>query len=913
MNMERGIVNGLTQMLRAHGLLRRLGMPALAACAALVTGCSGNAHIDVANSQTADPATVDFPIFYVKRTIPPETDDLRMLRDAVLPMQDDTTVPKADLFKRDSASPSANEHNITTRITGTDTYDIKDVDVSLDGKKVVFAMRGPLTAKMKQKDMPTWHLWEYVIATDTLQQVMPPALNPDDSNNVAPHYMPDGRIVFSSTAQRQSKAVLLDEGKPQFEAQDEARDEPAFDLHVIDALRTELHQISFNQSHDRDATVLTNGRILWSRWDHAPGKDAMHLYTSNPDGTDVQLYYGANSHMTGTNTTGTNDAVIEFVKPKEMQDGRILTLVRPYTNVDFGGDLIIINGKQFVENQQPLLSDAGLPGPAQTRATTNNVIDVPGPSPGGRFNSAFPLWDSSNRILVSWSQCRLLDATTAAIVPCTDARLADPNVKTAPPLYSVWMFDFTKNTILPVMPPVENVMVTDVVAAQPRALQNIILDRLAGVDFNQQMATDNVGYLDIRSVYDFDGTDTAKPSIAALADPGTTTAAQRPARFIRLEKPVSIPDRDVVDLSNAAFGATGFMREIMGYAPIEPDGSVRIKVPANVAFQISVLDANGRRISPIQAAWLQVRPGETLTCNGCHTPATTQNPRSHGRQGLFKSAYAGAATGGAPFPHTLSTYLPMVGETMAQARARTGCTADSQKCKDMNPSVNLYYKDVWTDPAVRPADASLVYAYNDSTQFFTPPPNKNCLDSFGGPSNWKSNCRIVINYPTHIQALWDLKRQTLDTTGAVLSDHTCTQGGCHTITPAPTATVAVQAPAGQLNLTADASDDEPLQPISYRHLLFPHAQQVVIMGALVLVQGPPDADGNPTTVPVGPFMNAGSANGALSSAFLGRFAPGSSSTHKGWLSPAELRLISEWLDIGAQFFNDPFDPAAPVN
>jgi hypothetical protein len=60
-------------------------------------------------------------------------------------------------------------------------------------------------------------------------------------------------------------------------------------------------------------------------------------------------------------------------------------------------------------------------------------------------------------------------------------------------------------------------------------------------------------------------------------------------------------------------------------------------------------------------------------------------------------------------------------------------------------------------------------------------------------------------------------------------------------------------------------------------------------------------------------MDAGSANGARSSAFLGRFAAGSASTHAKWLTPAELRLISEWLDIGAQFFNNPFDPAVPVN
>src|SRR3989440_4630512 len=38
------------------------------------------------------------------------------------------------------------------------------------------------------------------------------------------HYLPDGRIVFSSTRQTQSQGILLDEGKPQFAAQDEARD-----------------------------------------------------------------------------------------------------------------------------------------------------------------------------------------------------------------------------------------------------------------------------------------------------------------------------------------------------------------------------------------------------------------------------------------------------------------------------------------------------------------------------------------------------------------------------------------------------------------------------------------------------------------------------------------------------------------
>ncbi len=873
------------------------------AAAALLSGCSSGANVAIADSQGADPATVDYPIFYVKRTIPPTTDDLRMLRNAVLPTKTQTVVPKADLYMRASASPSAMETNITTSITGTNTYDIKDVDVSPDGKTVVFAMRGPLTVNMQQKSAPSWRIWVYDIATGNLHPAVDPTTDqdPPTANDVAPHIMPDGRIIFSSTRQRQSEAILLDEGKPQFEYQDESRTEPAFVLHVMNADGTNIHQISFNQSHDRDPTVLASGRILWSRWDNAMGKDGMHLYTSNPDGTDTQLYYGANSHDTGTTTDGMDNAVIEFVKPKEMQNGSILTIVRPYTNVDFGGDLVIIDGIHYVENTQSLAAYPGLTGPAQTRATSNDVIDVPGPSPGGRFDSAYPLWDGTNRILVSWSQCRLLDNTQnpPAIVPCTDARLADPTVQTGPPLYSLWMFDPTQNTMLPVMPPVEGVMVTDVVAAQPRTLPNIILDQVL-----PQGDDPTLGQIDIKSVYDFDGVDTANPNIATLADPTKTPAAQRPARFVRIEKAVSIPDKTVVNLSNDAFGASNYMREILGYAPVQPDGSVEMQVPANVAFMIDVLDANGRRISPDHSVWLQVRPGETLVCNGCHNPATPQKPFSHGRQGAFAPAYAGSPGGGA-FPDANPMFVANPGETMAETLARISCAQDTPRCAQIVPSVNLSATEIWSNPPASSANISLRYQDLPAGNF---PTAAACF-----VNSWESSCRIIINYPKIIQSMWDYPRQTTDTNGNVLTDHTCSQAGCHSSMPAKGSAATVQVPAGQLDLTSTPSTAVPDQPVSYQELLFQHNEQQVTMGSLQDVPGPPDANGNPTTVPVGPYLNAGSANGALSNAFLGRFAPGSGSTHAGWLNPAELRLISEWLDIGAQFYNNPFDPNVPVN
>ena len=76
----------------------------------------------------------------------------------------------------------------------------------------------------------------------------------------------------------------------------------------------------------------------------------------------------------------------------------------------------------------------------------------------------------------------------------------------------------------------------------------------------------------------------------------------------------------------------------------------------------------------------------------------------------------------------------------------------------------------------------------------------------------------------------------------------------------------------------------------------------------------PDANGNPTTIPVGPYLDAGAADGPLSSASLALFAPGSGdSIHAGILSPHELRRSPSRLDIGAQNYNNPFDPNVPKN
>ncbi len=891
-----------------------------------IVACDGaNQGVQIGTGQSPDPVAIDFPIAFIKAPLPIDDEgefvqtDLRELISFEF---------GADLYYKDRASPSTNAVNITEAET-QGLGAVRDVEIAFDGSGLLFSMRGPvnLNIDIDDENQPTWNVWEYVFETQMLRRVIASDLTAEIGHDLSPHYLPDGRIIFSSTRQLRSNAVLLDEGKPQFEAQDEDQNEPTFLLHIMNADGSNVEQVSFNQSHDMDPAVLSNGQIVFSRWDHAGPNDAVNLYRMNPDGSALELLYGNSSH-----DTGSNGEVIQFTQPRELQDGRIMALVRPFTDTNGGGDIVLIDTPTFLENTQPTMDNPGMVGPAQQRATTLNISTETGvASPGGRYSSVFPIQDGTDRLLVSWSQCRLTDfidpnvpidpnAPVVQIVyyPCTVDNLANALYEEADPIYGIWMYDPRDNTQLPIVPPEEGFMFTEVVSADPRTTPPVILDSQNSFTMDPDLVAEGAAVISIRSVYDFDGG--AVAPIDTLADPAQTTSAdQRPARFLRIVKAVSLPNDDIVDLDNTAFGRIRNlgMKEIVGYSMVEPDGSVMMKVPANTALSISVLDGNGRRITARHQNWIQLRPGQLLECNGCHV---AQSGISHGRFDAFASVYAGATTAGGSFNAGTvdSLFVGEIGETMAEVRARVSCGTDG--CSSLEPSMDVEFEDVWTDEVKsgRLADPSFSYSYLDLT---TPPPTTlNCMTQA-----WASNCRIVVNYEMHVHPLWAANRPVLDpvtgmppvdpVTGLPVLDpltmlppsNNCTN--CHT--PVDAAAV-VRVPAGQLDLADGLSPDEPDQFNSYRELLFNDNEQQLNMGALqdLQVVVGVDANGNQilATVNVNPSMSANGAN--ASTRFLSRF-DNSADMHNGYLSDAEKRLIAEWLDVGAQYYNNPFD--VPIN
>jgi len=922
---------------------------------------------DSGSGEGIDPGIIEVPLAFIKRPIP--VDDMGNevqadLRDPLL------FSGGGDVYLRSNSTVNADLINITRSVTGG-VGDVKGLNASYDGSKLIFSLR--LFDPEPNNDNippPAWNIYEYDIGTGTLRSVIPSILIAEQGDDLYPAYLPDGRIVFTSSRQDQARSNLINEGKQEFSALDEDRGRIALVLHIMNPDGSGIRQISLNKSHDLTPQVLVHtngGQIVFSRWDNAGGSEGMHLYKSNPDGSNLEMIYGAHSHDTGT---GGSALPLHFSSVREMVTGDLMVIARPFTGTFDGGDIFIIDVDRFVDNDKPIWPLSGLGGPAQKSATVNSIPTDDSISINGRYSSAFPLQDSSTRVLVSKSTCQV--SLNNQNYPCVDPYVSDPAAVEASPAYGIWLYNMDDDSEKPIILAQQGQVITEAIAIQTSLRPPVVFDKSAELDSG--WVSENVGVINIKSVYDmgdtsFDGCffgqcetspnfDAATNSVADFADPLNANADQRPVRFVRFITPVGIPDPDDItfmapDLDNQAFGRqiNLGMREIVGYAPVEPDGSVKVKVPANVPLGVEVLDAEGRRIGPRHLNWFQVLAGDTLTCAGCHMHPAGPTPEVHGRtdatapsinSGIQSSFFPRTLIPGntSPFPY----FSLNLGETMAEVRFDRVSSVIPLPAPEPVLNADLNFVDYWTDPAATAPVPAVPYSYSYDDldpSILSPAPappalpapakplrNSNCNNSL--PQPWRHNCRITINYPRHIHEIWQLNRGAADlftplapanpnpadpTNTPLLVDNVNTDGilddtcvSCHTSVVAN----VTRLPYGQLDLTTDPNQNPAEFYRAFRELLFDDQGQEIDGGGNLVDINP--AVGVPASM---------TANGARSSFFIEKMTgteldapralPAGTVNHTNMLTGAELKLISEWLDLGAQNFNDPFDPAAPQN
>ena len=921
-----------------NSLLRVAALVATSLAAAIGLGACGGGGGLAGNNQSTDAGTIEYPIAYIQRPAP----DMPIPDDEQNDLQDPFAFnPGAKLLIRSRADSNAQEVNISDQLVAAgdeDLYDVKDLAVSPDGKTLVFAFHKPMLENADPIDQPSWDIYSYNFETGAIGPVIPNK-NKSEGDDVAPHFLADGRIVFVSDRQQKTRQQLADSGSPAYSGLTEAGNIKAGVLHIMNADGTGIDQISFNQSHDLSPSQLRDGQLVFTRWDNMNGTDRMDLYTINPSGMNLSYLYGFNSHDTGNDPT----VPVQFSQPREMEDGRLITILRPYRAASMGGDLVAIDTAHFSDDTQATWENPSLSGPAQT-SLAPNAVHIDGTlSPGGEFGAVWPLFDGTGRLLISWSQCRYLDSDDV-IRACKSSTPADADP--APLLYGIWIFDPNTQTQKPIVTPREGVIYTDIVAASPAKTIATAADNVAGngsndlLDYGNTVLTtlenNDTAVLDIRSVYNFDGSignygaPATSTLIADQTNPANSAYQSRRARFLQIVQGVPLPDPDdeidagdnqILRVPTFAFGQGRYLRQIVGYAPIEADGSVAVQVPADVPITFNILDANAQNIGTKHNVWWQFRVGEVVRCAGCHSDIDPASLLTHGRfdssvpeinPGTTASGFfAGVGAGSVNFAGTRA------GQTMAEVYA-------ANKQAPRLPSLNVYFEDEWASDAGQ-KNPTLDYRYITADAAHpqrvpvTPVTSESCLENPLTPleSRWKTSCRIVINYLEHVQPIWD-KSRLVDADGNALTDDMrCTS--CHATTDAMS---AAQVPGGQLDLTSGTSDRDNNRVMSYSELFSGDTVKDIAGNPVQQLdtnsQPVFDADGNPVYETIGHVMSAGSALG--SSRFFGCFDNNPQTTcgftdtasvrHANLLTKGELRLLSEWLDNGAQYYNDVSKAAA---
>lgn len=772
----------------------------------LLSACGGGSETSPVSGQSA--VSFDVPVIYIERNIKAldndgnETDELVNYRVG-MPSQ---SYYGARLLLRPRADLTAPARDLTTALwaeVGDGRYDVKDLSVSDDGKKVLFSMLAPDPSPNNDDDNPFWDIWEYDVEADTLRRVIVQDDIAVQGHDTGPAYLPDGRIVFSSTRQHDAKGILLDEGKPQYSAQ-ASRDEEASVIHIMNADGTNVKQLSFSHQQEFDPTVLTTGRILFARRDLSGTTRGVSWYSINPNGTQLQLEYGGHSH-----NTGINGSVLVLSRPTQLEDGRIATLGLPEDTDRWGGDVQTVNITEFIDNEQPTNANSGSTEKAQKSLAFKPINTTDALSQGGYISAFAPMWDNSGRMIVSWTACRIQDGDK--IRPCLGGS-ANEQTNEADPFYGMWVYDPSAATLLPIIYGKADYAITDIELLQVKNVSFPAEPPSSIIDEN--LKTAGLGMMHIRSIYDMTGTDitdqaTSVSSIAQASDPTLSTRSERTPQFLRLIKPMPIPDRDIVNNIRAQNydGINGApMTEIIGYVPIEPDGSAKFVVPASVPFGFEIVDAKGQRLSsPSSFAtphrrWIQVMPGEVKECRGCHARSGDESRLPHGRlDAETDSIHLGLIASGDPYPNTNADLFGDIGQSMAEVF--DSATQRSANFDRRVPSLNINYKDVWAQsPAQAETDQNSVYRWFEvngvlpagttalltftAEQVSNPegtelesekalPVNRGC------EAKWQKSCRSVINYPMHIQPLWEKPRPVANT-GAVADNDgmiTCVQ--CH--------------------------------------------------------------------------------------------------------------------------------------
>ena len=172
-------------------------------------------------------------------------------------------------------SPVSPKGELTTLFKPEGGRFVGDVDLEFDADKMLFSCGAGANGR--------WQVCEIDADGKNFREL--PLIKEKDVNNYDACYLPDGNVVFESTA------PFI--GVPCVKGSSHVTN-----LYLLETASGKIRRLTFDQDHNWCPTVLNNGRLLYLRWEYCdiPHYVSRILFHMNPDGTDQKEYYGSNSY-----------------------------------------------------------------------------------------------------------------------------------------------------------------------------------------------------------------------------------------------------------------------------------------------------------------------------------------------------------------------------------------------------------------------------------------------------------------------------------------------------------------------------------------------------------------------------------------------------------------------------------------
>ena len=373
--------------------------------------------------------------------------------------------------------------------------------------------------------------------------------------------------------------LYLPDGKIMFTSSragemDEYNHSPAEHLYTVQSDGTALERVSFNQSDDFDPALMPDGRIVYTRWEHFGTFNRFPLFATNPDGTGTFHHFGPHGQ--------------NFFHAQPTPDGRLVAIASNRINEDAGP-------LTFLKPEQGPADPGVNTGYQHWDVMTTEVNTTGAPWAYGAFKYPFPIGD--RRFVTSYT----LPAATEGEVD-----------------YGLYTFSVSQTG--------EGTL-EDPATMQIENLTFLYNDPEMN-EYDAQLLAPREKPPVVPSVVDYS------------KDFGVFMAQDIFNRGLRDGQEVPVRGQDLIDkiavfaarptrrgeMNN--FSANEFeKRALLGFAPVQADGSFKIKVPADTPLSFATLDDLDRGFV-VKRTWLYVRPGETFDkCVGCHEDRGPGGPK----------------------------------------------------------------------------------------------------------------------------------------------------------------------------------------------------------------------------------------------------------------------------------------------